>query len=254
MQTILVLNSKGGSGKSTVATNLASYYASQDFNTALMDYDPQGSSLQWLKLRPISANKIHGANAAKQKAGIIRSWKMNVPSNTEKLVIDVPAGVEGLLLQETVRKADCIVIPVGPSSIDVHATADFIRDLLLIGKVREYKTHIAVLANRVRPTMPTYEPLERFLASLKLPFVTRLSDSDNYIHAFAQGLGVYECDAEDVHREREEMQPLINWLLNPVNEYIKQNPRLAQARLHNNKVVNLNSAQGISTVSQLHRR
>ncbi|MDH5326660.1 MAG: ParA family protein [Gammaproteobacteria bacterium] len=242
MQTILVLNSKGGSGKSTVATNLASYYAGQEFKTALMDYDPQGSSLQWLKLRPVSANSIHGANAAKQKTGIIRSWKMNVPTDTEKLIIDVPAGVEGLLLQETVRKADCIVIPVGPSSIDVHATADFIRDLLLIGKVRQTKTQLAVLANRVRASMPIYEPLERFLTSLKLPFVTRLSDSDNYIHAYAQGLGIHELD-RDTGKEREEFQPLINWLSNPLNKLVS--PKLTTAPRSINKVAKIQPLPGI---------
>jgi len=154
MQTILVINSKGGSGKTTLATNIASYFASRNHKTAIMDYDPQGSSLQWLSTRPSGANPIHAANAATQKGRLIRSLQMYVPADTERLVVDAPAGVDGLLLQEMVRKADFILIPVAPSSIDVHATADFIKELLLKGGIRRNTTKIAVVANRVRRSMP----------------------------------------------------------------------------------------------------
>jgi len=212
MQTILIINSKGGSGKTTIATNIASYFASSNCKTAIMDYDPQGSSLHWLKMRSSSANPIHGADAAVQKGRLIRSLQMYVPQGTEKLVIDAPAGAEGLLLQEMVRKADFILIPVAPSNIDVHATADFIRDLLLKGGIRSQATKLAVVANRVRRTMPVYEPLERFLRALSLPFLTRISDSDHYILAAEQGTGVFEMDETEVATEREEFAPIIKWL------------------------------------------
>ncbi len=212
MQTILVANSKGGSGKTTLATNIASYFASRNQKTAIMDYDPQGSSLHWVKIRSTAANAIHAANAATQKGCLIRSLQMYIPQDTEKLIIDAPAGVEGLLLQEMVRKTDFIVIPVAPSSIDIHATADFIKELLLKGGIRKQSTKLAVVANRVRRTMPVYEPLERFLRALSLPFLTRLSDSDQYILAAEQGTGIFEMDAADVAAEREEFEPIINWL------------------------------------------
>ena len=96
MKKILVINSKGGAGKTTVATNLASYYAHHGQATALMDYDPQGSTMQWLKLRPPHLNGIHGANASRRKGNVIRSWQMVIPHGTEKLVIDAPAGVDGI--------------------------------------------------------------------------------------------------------------------------------------------------------------
>ncbi len=137
---------------------------------------------------------------------------MYIPQNTENLIIDAPAGVEGLLLQEMVRKTDFIVIPVTPSSIDIHATADFIKELLLKGGIRKKSKKLAVVANRVRTTMPVYEPLERFLRALNLPFLTRLSDSDQYILAAEQGTGIFEMDATEVAAEREEFQPIINWL------------------------------------------
>ncbi len=212
MQTVLVINSKGGSGKTTITTNIASYFASRNQKTAIMDYDPQGSSLHWVKSRSNAANAIHAANAAAQKGNLIRSLQMYVPENTEKLIIDAPAGVEGLLLQEMVRKTDFIVVPVGPSSIDIHATADFIKDLLLKGGIRKQQTQVAVVANRVRRTMPVYEPLERFLQALSLPFLTRLSDSDQYILAAEQGTGIFEMDASAVAAEREEFEPIVKWL------------------------------------------
>ena len=212
MQTILIINSKGGSGKTTITTNIASYFASRHHKTAIMDYDPQGSSLHWLKIRSRDVNAIHAANAATQKGKLIRSLQMYVPENTEKLIIDAPAGVEGLLLQEMVKKTDFIVIPVSPSTIDIHATADFIKDLLLKGGIRKQKTKVAVVANRVRRTMPVYEPLERFLQALSLPFLTKLSDSDQYILAAEQGTGIFEMDEKDVAAERAEFEPIINWL------------------------------------------
>lgn len=212
MQTILVINSKGGSGKTTLATNIASYFASRNRKTAIMDYDPQGSSLHWLSMRPSGATPIHAANAATQKGRLIRSLQMYVPQDTEWLVVDAPAGVEGLLLQEMVGKADFILIPVAPSAIDVHATADFIKELLLKGGIRRNTTKIAVAANRVRRSMPVYEPLERFLRVLSLPFLSRISDSDQYILAAEQGTGVFEMDEHLVEAERKEFEPIVNWL------------------------------------------
>jgi chromosome partitioning protein len=214
MQTILVINSKGGSGKTTVATNLASYYAGKQYQTALMDYDPQGSSLHWLKQRPNTLGRIQGANAARNIKGQIRSLNMKIHSKTQKLIIDAPAGVKGLLLQDLVRRADSIVVPVAPSAIDIHATADFIKDLHLVGKVRSYNKKVAVIANRVRSSIPLYRPLEKFLISLNIPFVTTLTDSDCYIIAAESGRGVYDMDHKEVMLERAELQPLVKWLEN----------------------------------------
>ncbi|HYY60340.1 MAG TPA: P-loop NTPase, partial [Burkholderiales bacterium] len=98
--TTLVINPKGGSGKSTIATNLAAYFAAARIPTALMDYDPQGSSLNWLRQRPTGLPRIHGANAAPAKPGRMRSLDMRIPEDTRQLVIDAPAGTSGLLLQE----------------------------------------------------------------------------------------------------------------------------------------------------------
>lgn len=212
MRTVLVINSKGGSGKTTVTTNLASYYAAAGARVAIKDYDPQGSSLQWLKSRAAHLPRIHGANAAPQKAHLLRSLQTWVPAETDVQIVDAPGGVKGVLLQELIGKAGFVVIPVGPSSIDVHATADFLKDLLLLGWVRTRNIKVAVVANRVRSSMPVYEPLERFLKSLSLPFLTRIRDSDAYIRAAEQGLGVFEMDPHETTTERQEFLPVVQWL------------------------------------------
>lgn len=227
MRTVLVINSKGGCGKTTVTTNLASYYAAAGAQVAIKDYDPQGSSLQWLRSRAAHRPRIHGANAAPQKGHLLKSLQTWVPGDTDILLIDAPGGVKGLLLQEVMGKAEFVVIPVGPSSIDVHATADFVKDLLLLGRVRARNTKVVVVANRVRSSMPVYEPLERFLKSLSLPFLTRIRDSDTYIRAAEQGLGVFEMDPAESAAERQEFLPVIRWL----DSHIAASPAAAHANV-----------------------
>lgn len=208
--TTLVINSKGGSGKTTLTTNLASYFAVNRIPTAVMDYDPQGSTLNWLRQRAQLAPKIHGANAAPQKSGL-RSIGMHVPEGTRQLVVDGPAGASGLLLQEMIARAHTILVPVQPSSIDIHATANFVRDLLVMGRLRARNVRLAVVANRVRRATPVYQPLERFLGSLGLPFLTRLADSEIFVQAAESGLGIFEMDPAASAAEREQFMPIIEW-------------------------------------------
>jgi len=213
MLTVLVINSKGGSGKTTLTTNIASYYAGKELRTAIIDYDPQGSSLQWLNARPVHLHPIHGANAAPPKGTSLRSINSWVPDQTEVLVIDAPAGAGGLMLKELVRKANFIVIPVMPSPIDIRATAGFIKDLLLVGGARTSTVKIAVVANRVRSQSTTaYVALERFLNSLKLPFLTSVSDSEVYVHAAQNGEGVFDMDEVATAPERQELMPIMRWM------------------------------------------
>ena len=209
--TTLVINSKGGAGKTTVTTNLASYFAASNIPTTIMDYDPQGSCMNWLKLRPPMLGTIHGANAAPQKAGALRSIAMHVPAGTRQLIIDAPAGASGLLLQEMLARAHCILIPVQPSAIDIHATANFIRDVLVVGRVRARSVRVAVVANRVRRSTPVYQPLERFLSSLGLPFLTRLSDSEVFVNAAETGFGIFEMDPAIAGAGREQFLPIVEW-------------------------------------------
>ena len=213
MQRIIVINTKGGCGKTTIATNLASYYASNGFVTALMDYDPQGSSTRWLKLRPQDKQAIHGINAHKrQSLQATRAWQMRAPAETERLIIDAPAGVIGEALHSFVQQVDTIIIPVLPSPIDIHSATAFIKDLLLIGKVRNLGVRVGVIANRTRKNTLVYQSLERFLVSLNLPFITTLRDTQHYVHAFERGIGIQEMWDSRVEQDKLTWSPVINWL------------------------------------------
>lgn len=215
MHTTLVINPKGGSGKTTVTSNLASYFAVNNISTAILDYDPLGSSLNWLGRRAADAKHIHGGNAAPAKAGRLRSIDMFIPPRTEQLIIDSPGGASGLLLKELLALADCIVVPVMPSAIDMHATANFVKDLMLMGKIRARSVRLGFVSNRVRSSTPLYPPLQRFLATLNLPLLTRLDDSDVYIKAAETGIGIFEMDPSLSAVEREQFMPIVEWVAGP---------------------------------------
>jgi chromosome partitioning protein len=212
MNTTLVINAKGGVGKTTIATNLASYFASCGVPTTIADFDPQGSSLNWLQQRPAGAAKIGGADLSSRIASGLRVSRREIPRWTRRLIIDAPAGPSRLLLQDLLARAQSILIPVAPSSIDVHATANFIKELLLVGQVRFRHIRLAVLANRVRSGRPVYAPLERFVASLGISFLSRVSDSDVYVEAAETGLGIFEMPADKTSAERLEFQPIVEWV------------------------------------------
>jgi chromosome partitioning protein len=215
MKRILVLNSKGGCGKTTVATNLGSYYASEGFTTALVDHDPQASSMKWLSLRPQEKEEIYGVAAYERlRSGVTQSWQRRVLPGTDRVIIDAPAGVMGLQLQEFVRSVDTILVPVLPSPIDIHAATRFIEDLLLVGKVRTFGVQVGVVANRVKKNTLVYQSLERFLTTLKLPFLSSLRDTQNYVRASARGIGIFEMWDQRVQPDKLQWQPVVDWLEN----------------------------------------
>lgn len=229
MRTILVVNSKGGCGKSMIATNLAAYYAREGRSVALADFDPQGSSLQWLETRSPERPPIEGM------AGLESGFRL--PRHIDYAILDAPAGIRGAELTALVRRAQTILIPVLPSATDMRATARFVRDLLLVGKVSRKETRLATIANRV-PEAPAmaraaeillngvdfsyqsvpsqiYRPLERFLTRLKIPLVTTLPDSPSYALADARGLGICELGESRSAWDFVRWRPLLNWLDSP---------------------------------------
>ncbi len=212
MNTTVVMNAKGGVGKTTIATNVASYFAVNGVPTAIMDYDPQGSSLRWLEQRAPEAPHIHGADAAPRNGSSLKSIGRYVPHDTRQLVIDAPAGPSRLLMQEMLARANVILIPVAPSKIDIRATANFIKDLLLAGGVRQRNIRAAVIANRARSLTTVYEPLERFVRSLRLTFLTHLIDSEVYVESGDTGYGIFELDPDRTTEQRREFMPIVKWV------------------------------------------
>lgn len=212
MQKIIVLNTKGGCGKSTLATNLAAYYAANGHQTSLMDYDPQGSSMRWLSKRDETRPPINGVDAAGRSASVTRSWQLRVSTQTERLVVDTPAGLDPQRLTEITRKAHAVLIPVMPSDIDIHATSRCIADLLLVAKLDRREDRIGVIANRAKKNTRVYQTLIRFLDSLDIPFITSLRDSQNYINCSYEGIGIHESMGNRMQRDLDDWQPLIDWL------------------------------------------
>ncbi|MCW9047601.1 MAG: ParA family protein [Gammaproteobacteria bacterium] len=210
---IVVINTKGGCGKTTISTNLASYYASKGINTALFDYDPQGSSMRWLKLRSDELSDIYGVVAHRNAAkSVTMSWQLRLPVETQRVIIDTPPGLKGPELREQLKGVDKIIIPVLPSPLDIFATADFIRDLLLDVKVRLNQTSIGIVANRVKKNTIAFQSLERFLSSLNIPVVARLRDSQNYLRATEEGMGVHELKGKNAYIDRLHWKQVVEWL------------------------------------------
>lgn len=215
LKRITIINVKGGCGKTTVATNLASAYARLNMNTALLDFDPQGSSMYWLKSRPSQAPGLHGIEAYRAKSSTVtRSFMLRLPRETERVIVDTPAGLSGLALIDQLRDTDTILIPVLPSSIDIHATADFIRDLLLVAKIRPQRTRICIVCNRVKPNTLAFRSLERFLAALDIPVIASLRETQNYVASSEQGLGVHELGSRSNQQDIDAWQQLVGWLEN----------------------------------------
>ena len=209
---VVVLNPKGGSGKTTVATNLAAFFAWQGNSTALMDCDPQGSSMHWLSNRPDELSPISGIPANKLNLQSTRSWQLSAPPGTDYVVVDTAAAIRAHRLIEFTRGADAILIPIGPSDTDIHAATIFISDMLLVAKEDRRAGRLGVVANRVRERTVAYRKLMRFLDSLVIPLVGVLRDSQNYLHAAAEGRGIHEFKPYRVRKDLDQWEPLARWL------------------------------------------
>jgi len=205
MRHILVTNAKGGCGKSTLATNIAAYYASEGYDTALADYDPQGSALSWLDERPESAAPITGL------AGYDDGLR-HLPRNADFVIIDSPARTHGKELNELVKHAETILVPVLPSPIDIKAAGDFITELLGRNKVANKQAKVGLVANRVKENTLIFDELDEYLEKLKVPYLGALREAQNYIRAYQRGLGIHELPPYLAWPDWDQWDPIIKWL------------------------------------------
>ena len=213
MQRITVINAKGGCGKTTIATNLASALAGLGRNTTLMDYDPQGSSSYWLKQRKSDVSGINGIEAYPTNKAVTQSWQLQLPSDTEYVIVDAPAGLKGLDMVDRINGANIVLIPVLPSSIDTHATADFIRDLYLVAKVKTKNIRLCIVCNRVKANTLSLRALEKFVHALDIPVIARLRETQSYNKASECGLGIHEMGSKASEKDIEDWRQIVNWLI-----------------------------------------
>ena len=209
---IVLLNPKGGSGKSTIATGIAAMYAARGYRPVLMDFDPQGSSTRWLERRSPQQPPIHGIAAYAPTIGMTRSFQLRIPPGTDRVVVDTPAALAPQSFNEHVRDADAVLVPVMPSDPDIHAASRTIGNLLISGKIKRRENRLAVIANRVKPNTIIFRTLMRFLDSMQIPVVTTLRDSQQYVYAGEQGLGLHDMNPARVHPELQQWDALWAWL------------------------------------------
>ncbi len=211
MRKILWLNPKGGSGKTTLAITLASYYAQSGYVTTLMDHDPQGSSSYWLQHRGDLEPAIRGLAAGKNPGGVTRSFQQRSLMGAERVVLDGSAGLRGVALADLLRQTDALVVPVMPTLLDLAATADFVQELKRLQRVSVPQLRVGLVLNRVRPGV-TVPDLEARLRALALPYLGYFNDAPVYLQAIGAGRGLFELDTRDALAEQQCWQALLRWL------------------------------------------
>ena len=204
MKSIMVINQKGGSGKTTIAVNLAAYSALKGYQTTLIDLDPQESSTQWLRERPISKAKINGF---KQLSKTLKRGKNRV------VIYDAPAAIHGARLGNYIKKADMVIVPVLPSPIDMRAAREFIQSVRSMGPVIRNKIKVGLVANRCRAYSNIFLELDSYLLKERgMKYITAFRDNMNYIKSARAGLGIFEMGECATAQDREEWKPLVRWL------------------------------------------
>jgi len=200
---ILVANPKGGSGKTTLSTNLAGYFASIGKKVCLLDLDKQQSSSGWLKRRPEHLPKIGSAsnrNALSKK------------KNTDIAIIDSQAGIRGDKLSDAVKEADWVIVPMQASTYDINATQEFIGILKAEKAVRKERTFVAMLGMRVASRTKAAENLMQYLDESGFPVIGNLRNAQIYAHTAEQGISIFDMPKYKAKKDLEQWTPLLDWI------------------------------------------
>ena len=203
MPVIVIANPKGGAGKSTLATNVAGCLAAAGHAVMLGDVDRQQSSRRWLDLRPPQLPPIKGWDVSADN--LVRP-----PKGVTHVVLDTPAGMHGKKLDAVMRIADRMLIPLQPSLFDIQATHAFVNELRQHRRGAEIK--LGLVGMRVREHTKANQQLHQYLATLPVPVVAWLRDTQNYVQLAAHGLTLWDVAPSRVERDLEQWQPLVNWV------------------------------------------
>jgi len=203
MSVVAVANIKGGVGKSTIATNIAGYFATQGHRVALGDIDRQQSAQLWLGLRPTNISRIE-------------SWRINfdniipAPHDIEHAVIDTPAGLHGWRLKEVLNISDKILITIQPSIFDIFASREFLNELNAYKKIKKFS--IGIVGMRVDERTIAAGKLKEFMDALEIPVVGFIRDTQYYIQMAAHGFSLFDMSPKRVARDLEQWEPIVKWL------------------------------------------
>ncbi|SBW03327.1 putative partition-like protein [uncultured Alphaproteobacteria bacterium] len=204
MMIVAVVNTKGGSGKTTIATHLAAHFAQRGVATGLADLDPQESAAGWLARRPYTLPAIHSVDLEKAKP----------PKSLDRLVVDAPAALKRKAVAEVVATADVLVIPVLPSVFDEDGTRRFLAHIEDLKAVRKGRRDVCFVANRVRLRTRAAERLEAFLAEMRFPVMARLRDTLTYANLVAEGQTLFDVPGAKFEDHRRDWRPLLDYLDN----------------------------------------
>lgn len=226
---VLIINGKGGCGKSTIATNLAVSYSQRGHRTALMDYDSQASSTDWAELRassPASKTPLHVV-PMHSKVGMYqtKAFQQQLPADITRIVIDTPSGARERDIDTLIKQCDVILIPMLPSPLDIRSGSRFIAELLTHRGYRANPRAIGVIANRLQNNPASQQKLMHALECLSVPCVANFADSALYGRAAEDGAGITELTVNDQASQAEATKwfDLIDW----VEQQPRRAPRIA---------------------------
>ena len=203
MRAVLVANPKGGAGKTTLATNLAGYFANQGKKVTLCDLDRQQSALRWMAFRDPEMAPVTGYFAGNQIV-------LNLPQEADWAVLDAPAGLQGYKLNDYLRTVNKVLVPLVPSVFDMAATEDFLNSIR--NEMRGRRDSVGIVAMRVDPRTRAAGMLEEFLKHFDIPIVGYLRATQNYINVAAAGLTVFDPPRARHKRDVEQWESLLTWL------------------------------------------
>jgi chromosome partitioning protein len=207
---ILVANSKGGCGKSTISSNIAAAYAAKGYATSLVDCDPQQTASFWLSRRPGTLPPIYGVVGVDQPSRPTLDWLVRIPRGTERIVIDSPGGIANFRLNDLIERVDVIIIPLLPSAIDIHATTEFIKEIYLSSSFRNSSRKLFVVGNRVDKRNKYFHQLNRFLRRLGIEEVMHIPDSYIFLRSIDEGMGVVDMpDASRYSTAKQAIEELV---------------------------------------------
>lgn len=206
MRAILVANPKGGCGKTTLATNLAGYLASQNHRVVMWDLDQQKSSLNWLALRSSELPTITRLGLERGEA------PQSIMEKNDWLVLDSPAGIHGKNLSHALKLAHKILVPIQPSVFDMVVTRDFIDRLMEEKTIQRHKAFIGIVGMRVDPRTRAASTLEQFLSQYNLPILAYLRDTMVYVNSAFNGKSIFDLPFHQAERDLMQWQPLTKWL------------------------------------------
>jgi chromosome partitioning protein len=208
MKTVLVASSKGGVGKTTIATHLAAHAALSGQRTVIIDADPQGSSTRWAERRVgLDSAVLPIAGASRQRA----AWN-SLPSDSQRVVIDAPAGAMAADLENWLEHADSVVVPVLPSALDLDATVPFLDSLARHPRIRRGQLRVGLVANKLKPWTNASQGMLDLLGQWPYPVVASLRDSQAYVMLVGLGKSLFDYQSAQVRDHQADWDPLLKWV------------------------------------------